>query len=1671
VSGPDPVVDARRSAELHAELEARARRWIPGWNAGGSQGDFGTALLHIAAHFAAEVTQRLDRVPAKTAYDLLDWLRITGRPGHAARIPVVFRMAASSSDCVDVPAWVRLQADAGGQAVTFETTHPLRLVPAPIAHLVAVDPASDALRYPPPSVLSLSAPPTGPQVWRVQSMAPAAATQLQLTPDLGLEPGAIVQADGEQYRIVSRPDGGLTTISPALGAGGLARDARVEAVHVFQPYHGNARDMQEHGLYIGDDDMLNLTAPAAIGLGGPAAAALLGAGLKWEYWGSIGEHAPAWQALVLARNASDAPILQKADKGTVVPLAIGGRTSRWIRATPRPGDVPSVQFERLTVEINPHVTPPTDGSPVLPEVAVGDMPALEGVANNMSVPLQPDPFYPLGKVPRQFDAFYLSCPEVFSKPKANAILALKMAEPTLGPLVALPVPNNEAYCVLAVATDGALHRHTWSGGTERNWQVIGPVRPSPDLLTKAPLFRQADHARAPVVSLVAGQMQAMVWSENQVWVWQETLTVPAATGSWHYFGMAGESGKVVISQAILLGSGGTGPVCVVLAKAENAGDGELFTAPFQKDAPFAVLEAENSWSAIAAIIRVAPDSPHATLGETFFAMTGDGAIVQCSRTSPTHWTFRTFAEHRLAPGHVPVAAHVDRTTWLIGKSATGSEDGDVLAILGITDGVVNAVHRVSVGGHLVGDTFSLDVVANATVAQDASFRMLLAFRPVGKPAQVGWWRPEEPTVLVPSNGPQKTDQVLEHGPVAAGADLLMPGTQRDVQIANFASLQPPTFRLGAGNISNCVLSTAAYDPGDLVELTGDTLIAIGQPVHSSATSTAYALSATTLASQVRIFPLAGQPRFPARHEARSASLLQLDPGFPAALDVDSILVIFYTVGAATAQCVRTVTEAPVETASGHTIKIKPALPLSARNQTLTFTLYASPGFPDPADCMVHPMLSLDGAFIGGRPVIEALRETTSIEFVDGGAKPPRQAIVALSAPGTPALAILGQAWESPPSPGVRQLRIARGDGAWSRYVNDVTSNPDLSWEYWNGVGWWKIEQLHDETMNLKRSGRIWFDVPNDLAPTEVLGRSSHWIRARLVGGDYGRESFVVETRAAAGNTQLQTVKVNTDSVHAPLIMRITIQYGIPAATLPKYVLTRDNGAWRDQSDANRSTGASVQAFVRVGDMLKPMSGRASGPALYLALRKAFSGSPIRILFVADDTGLDLHAPLDVEALRDGRFEPVTAVDDTRALGETGMLSLSLDTSPTESELFGETGFWLRIMPRGDNAAGLWKPSLRGVYVNALWAEATQTQEMEILGSSDGSPDQRHLLSHFPLLADSLELRVREPLGEEEARQLLRTQAGAVKSTVDAYPGHWVRWTEVADPGDEDASARVYALDFARGEIRFGDGVHGAVPPVGRDAVMAFRYRHGGAAAANHVTDFAPMNLSTPIQGVEAVFAPQCAAGGADPESADTVRRFAATRLRSRGRAVTLCDLEQLVLGGSAQVAQARALHGPDGVQLVLVARAADPQPGQALGREIRNRITGQAGPASVRRLRIPVRLDLLPFQIAINLYVDDLDVHGALGVLARQAVAELFDHVSGGADGQGWPIGRTPTETDVASRLVLLEGLAGIGAIVLTTEDGRPMSAIVVRPGQLARLAPDGITLTLTTPEAASWTR
>ncbi|MGK7944659.1 MAG: putative baseplate assembly protein [Microcystaceae cyanobacterium] len=292
------------------------------------------------------------------------------------------------------------------------------------------------------------------------------------------------------------------------------------------------------------------------------------------------------------------------------------------------------------------------------------------------------------------------------------------------------------------------------------------------------------------------------------------------------------------------------------------------------------------------------------------------------------------------------------------------------------------------------------------------------------------------------------------------------------------------------------------------------------------------------------------------------------------------------------------------------------------------------------------------------------------------------------------------------------------------------------------------------------------------------------------------------------------------------------------------------------------------------------------------------------------------------------FSQLTREGSDPFAGADVILHLPLDFPSAQFSNY--QGHWLRCCytPQQDNQPGYGRsPRIIGINVSSMGGTVPISQEIAInnedLGASDGRPGQKFQLQVTPILPrrESEYLLVRPP---EELPQ---------------------RWQEVNDFADSHQGDRHYTLDSLTGEIQFGPLIrephqlkeqtqlratlqqrtqpylnesltpleqqplerqYGAVPPKG-SLISMVSYRTGGGQAGN-VQKSTITIVKSAVPYVSQVINHKPTANGANAESLEDVVIRVPRLLRSRNRAVTAEDFENLAIeAGRGAIARARCL--------------------------------------------------------------------------------------------------------------------------------------------------------------------
>ncbi|PPK67146.1 putative baseplate assembly protein [Actinokineospora auranticolor] len=409
-----------------------------------------------------------------------------------------------------------------------------------------------------------------------------------------------------------------------------------------------------------------------------------------------------------------------------------------------------------------------------------------------------------------------------------------------------------------------------------------------------------------------------------------------------------------------------------------------------------------------------------------------------------------------------------------------------------------------------------------------------------------------------------------------------------------------------------------------------------------------------------------------------------------------------------------------------------------------------------------------------------------------------------------------------------------------------------------------------------------------------------------------------------------------------------------------------------------------------------------------------------------------------DVLDGGQFVAADVVrDQTGGLRTSGTIELRVprtwDPGRPPVARPGPVLRWLRLRVAHGTFAEA-PPAVSGLRLNLVSATAARTvfdEPLEPIQDQRPTGGRRMRLSQVPILAGSVVIEVDDDPGAD----LFGTTAGQATA-----------WQEVASLAAYGPDDRVFVVDYATGEVTFGDGVNGAPVPQGFRNVRARRYRVGGGAAGA-VAAGAINSVVTALPFVTRVNNPFPATGGTDAEpDADAARRGAG-ELRSGGRAVAPADYGPLALRApGASIARAHGVPGlhpgypgkpVPGVVGVLVVPPLDdsgepPVPTAATLRAVADYLTREVAPAGITVVTGGAAFQRIAVESQVVL---DPDQERA-AVLARagEAVVGYLDPLRGGEDGAGWPFGGTVRHSALVRVLLSVDGVLAVPGLTIIAD-------------------------------------
>jgi len=589
----------------------------------------------------------------------------------------------------------------------------------------------------------------------------------------------------------------------------------------------------------------------------------------------------------------------------------------------------------------------------------------------------------------------------------------------------------------------------------------------------------------------------------------------------------------------------------------------------------------------------------------------------------------------------------------------------------------------------------------------------------------------------------------------------------------------------------------------------------------------------------------------------------------------------------------------------------------------------------------------------------------------------------------------------------------------------------VKWEYWNGSGWARLdagsegEKFFEAAQGAEIKRALSFTCPEDIKAVSVGSSNGYFIRARISKMNQRFNFYSNFVSPYIHNLKIDYSYEGSDHKFSSLIVK-----------------------------SNLSTEIVNLSARGVSNILNKYL--CETPAMYFCLSKPLISGMIR-LFIDIEEGIHRFNPTVkweylAKSHRGGsEWKHIDVLDATDNFAHSETVTMIGKNDFQESTIFGSTGYFIRVTnpdkrySLGDDIAS--RPIVNNISFNAVKIVQKDSRPPEYFSIERGEENKLCKLSR-PNVA-SVEVWVDEVgnLTASEQEDFLKLSEDQVQAEYDEMgilEKLWIKWKAVPNLVSYDINDRVYEIDYPKGEILFGDGRKGRIPPEQYNESIKIVYSVCNGTKGNIPEDQIKDFVST-ISHVEKASNPSPIMGGVDMETIDSAARRMFSQISGGNRIVSLSDFEESICFNDRNIYKVKCLahvdedgHSSIGATSIAVLPRRFMQ-GYEKFQGIKNRIwkfMDEKAPVTLSqstRLKI-FEVGYVETNVSVDVVIRDFNFYQGVYSNIESRLKEFLNPVRGNFSGKGWEIGQFPRKELIYNYIKVVPNIKWIKNINIFTK-------------------------------------
>lgn len=589
---------------------------------------------------------------------------------------------------------------------------------------------------------------------------------------------------------------------------------------------------------------------------------------------------------------------------------------------------------------------------------------------------------------------------------------------------------------------------------------------------------------------------------------------------------------------------------------------------------------------------------------------------------------------------------------------------------------------------------------------------------------------------------------------------------------------------------------------------------------------------------------------------------------------------------------------------------------------------------------------------------------------------------------------------------------------------------EVKWEYWNGNGWAKLDtdekssEFFDISKEESVTRTLSFTCPSDIDTISIGAKTGYFIRARISKMNNRFEFYA-------------------DYI-SPYIHEIKIKY--------------DYGEYKHKVRKLIVKSNLAEKKLKLSDKIENVVLEKSFsryPAMYFCLSKPLVSGLIRI-FIDIEEGIHRFNPsINWQYLAENNkggtvWKNLQIMDETNELAHSGSITMIGKDDFAKSKIFGQEGYYIRIInPDGkysDDDVSVSRPIINDIKFNAVKIIQKSTENPEYFSISKNEKNKVCKLSSNNVANVEVWVDETDQLNVKQQEKFLtpgNKLANVKYDELGNIESIWVKWKEVENLISCGMEDRVYEVDYPKGQVIFGDGKKGKIPPEQYNESIKIVYStcegSKGNVEAKVIRDFVAN-----VSDVQEVYNPSPVMGGVDMETVDSAAGRVFSQISGGNRLVTLSDFEDAIKFNDRNIYKVKCKTHTDeygntciGTTSIAVLPRIYMQgyeKFQGMKNRIWNFIDAKAPATIARSTKLRVfEVGYVETSVSVDVVIGDFNLYQNVHDEIEEKLKKFLDPVVGNFSGKGWDIGNFPRKEFIYNYIKVVSNVKWIKSINIFT--------------------------------------